>query len=196
MNKRLNLRNTTSTSSLFLLPMLELNRSFIESHFATNVFHSDYFKPNLNNNILILYNPRNKKEFSEFINLLMTLPEYVENYPLNDDYHIVVFKTPKIYNEDYKTFLTGQYSKISDKLKRKILKYFDKGIESDLYGVLYKTEAKRRSLSHQLSHTRDGYPVLPVEIKETEEYLDILYPEKEVLRYNSLGARLHRHIVN
>ena len=60
------------------------------------------------------------------------------------------FHVPNKYYQDYLLFMNSKYSHLSETLKKKILKFYNLGISSQVYKVLYRDVQRRRELEEEL----------------------------------------------
>ena len=79
---------------------------------------------------------------------------FIKKYNTEDGI-IYMLKVPDIYKDDYFHFLKGKYSKFSKKAKELLCKQACKNSiksphETQIYGILYKTEARKRELEKSL----------------------------------------------
>ena len=80
-----------------------------------------------------------------------------------------VFNIPKRHVRNYKKFINGKYSKLSQSYKFAILEFHDKDLDDTLGQVLFKAERRKRTLERKLG------AALP----EDSELLSIIDTKKE-----------------
>jgi hypothetical protein len=109
-------------------------------------------------------------DYVKFERKLELMSEFDTDYDYSEDRQVMyVMNIPSEHAEDFKLFLEGKYSKFSDGLKAKIIKFWNlKDTESLFYGALYANEAaKKNLLSESKDKTKGEYwdkPVLTREI--------------------------------
>lgn len=114
-------RKTDTT--IFLMPVLDINRSKMELHKFMDSFLDDVSRDvHHEDSIYILFKPDNLEEFEEFLEQEKErYKEIVDDYDYIGGYVIVVYKFPKEFLPDMQLILEGKYSKTSNKFKNKFL---------------------------------------------------------------------------
>lgn len=145
--KEINQTNAT----IFVLPMLyhkDRNDSFFITKNFENCYIGDANYPNLGKKIFLLYKYQMSVEYVKFERKIESIPEFSTDYDYADERQVVyVFDIPEEHKEDFQSFLKGEYSKFSNELKIKILKFWGlKDSEGLIYGALYANEAAKENL--------------------------------------------------
>lgn len=188
------MRGTFNTVDLnhslrFIVPFLGISIQTIEKY-CLNAYFGDTSYPNLTNHVFLLFeyydDPLNKRLVKE----LTSLPDYEFSYQPSESLIIYVYKIPESFQKDYELFRQSKYSKISDENKKAIKKFFSLNPTNDLYGILYRTEARRKHLEKYFSECPDGTEVSHVSLPEDAEYSSILNPEKEIFSMDTLLKQL------
>jgi len=106
--------------------------------------------------LYLKYRYFNSDNFKKFDEKLLKHPLLVKD--LSEERYFITykFKIPIKYQKDIDLILKGKFSKMSEGLKKQILKFYDTTEESTIGGVIYKT-AKRK--------------------KELEDFIDITIPD-------------------
>lgn len=136
----LNFKKTESTR--FLLPMVhpDLSAEFFITDSFVNCFAYDENKPHLNNVIFLVYKYINSYAFIQHEKKLVKFDSYLTDY----DYDITgqtvyAFKTEPSLRNDRERILSGLYSQISSEYKYRLLRFWNVGIMSNFFGLLYHT---------------------------------------------------------
>lgn len=124
-------------SRYFVLPILGENiNSFTH---LNNVYIGDFTHPEYVNCLFILYN---KKE-----DRLERLSYFKDMYELNGKY-MYVYQIPENHLDDLNKFTNGDYSKLSDDYKRRIIKYVP--LSTNVKDIINPTEQGLKSLADKL----------------------------------------------
>lgn len=139
---------TKNKSFLFLLPLLQLkSNSGIINAYIGNI--SEDSGDLVNHNIYLI---------CETSNYYVEGSKYFQHkVKLEDDSTILyTLRFPEEFSREYQYFLEGKYSKFSEEAKQILCKNAckntrNKPTDTNMYGVLYKTEEKRKQLEEVLS---------------------------------------------
>jgi hypothetical protein len=113
-------------------------------------------------------------------NSLSTNPNYISDYKPTETLIMYCYKVPNKHLRDFEMFKRSKYSQISDEGKTQIRKWHSLTPNKDLYGIIYKTPAKKQALENKLAVVMsDGSIKSEVILAEDAEYLDVLDPERE-----------------
>ena len=160
-------------SSMFVLPMLGGSRHlFMYNSQLLNAFigfndHVDC--------IVLLYRWSGDPLFAKFENALKQFQSFIISYD-PDPYHVIfVFKIPTDHEEDYKKFLIGKYSELSDIFKLKIIDFHNAELDGTLGQILFKSNNRRLELEEKLG----------CKLPEDSELLSIINEEDEILNLNN-----------
>lgn len=133
-------------TSVYLLPCLEGSKtSFSYNGYMINAYIDEDGK-----HINVLYRYFSDKFYKNIEFKLSQHKLYLSTKDINNEYVIHKFKIPEEHINDVVLFTKGHYSKLSKKLKDRILKFHNKSKSSELYGILHKTEEQRNKLEHYL----------------------------------------------
>lgn len=132
---------TKATS--FILPMLGLANEYYGSCMV-NCYIGDVFKPELKDKIFLLFKFSNTRYFANLEAELQNMPEFHSSYSCGNEQEMFVFNVPKMYKKDYQLFKEGQYSKLSDVLKKETLRLNRLGPESNIWGAFTKSDRLRK----------------------------------------------------
>lgn len=144
-------------SIFFFLPML--GNFYHEFKNLRGVFIGAEELPELQNHIFLLFVNSNSPEFKENLSRLKSYANFYKSYK-PDKFHTMLIFTPTTeLKNDYDLLKQSKYSKISQKYKEHIFKFYNlrNGTSSsnpklynDIYSVLYKTENLRNFLMEKL----------------------------------------------
>lgn len=108
-------------------------------------------------------------------------PYYITKYSkLGDDASVYyVFRADFIDEFDLQKFINGEYSKLSDKLKQSLSKYYVKN--SKIYSSLYPTEKDRKELAERLNVYIPSNAEIISKPNKSEEFIsqDMLVDSRE-----------------
>lgn len=105
-----------------------------------NVFLGDKKHPSIKGNLFVLYKFIGTKDFIKYEESVKTNSLYVTSYDPDKQHVMMVFNIPDKYKLDFFHYKLSQYSKMSDKYKKKILATHNLDNTHILYHILYKTE--------------------------------------------------------
>lgn len=71
------------------------------------------------------------------------------HYEVDTNSYMVFLEFNKHQLEDVNNIINGHYSKINNENKKLMLKYWLVGMGSDLYGILYKTKARKAKIEEE-----------------------------------------------
>ena len=127
----------------FVLPMLYTKDRgddfFITKNFK-NCYIGDANHPELGDGIFILYNYKLTLEYIKFERKIELVPEYSEDYDYSKERQVMYnFTIPDEHTADFQLFKSGDYTKFSEELKRKILAFWkvDSEGSNSLSDILY-----------------------------------------------------------
>lgn len=152
-----------------LLPMLGAPTTWYGEHLI-NVYIGDRYRPEYDENILVLLRYSNDIEFIGLEDGLRQHPNYVTDYDPTTEEVMLVFSVPRDFLEDYYIFKRGKYSRLSPRLKYLILGNDDYGVN---YDILTRSPVRRKQYEM----------LLDVKIDENAELLDPPDPKIEVYGY-------------
>lgn len=161
-----------SRSSTFIMPFightqqdLRYNNEFINCFIGTEA-DGDY-----GSNIYLLYRYSGTLEFARFEDQLLNHPLYEETIEVDKFQTLYSFRIPEDKKDDIDKIIKGQYSKISENSKQRILDFnSDNHPNSTLHQILYKSRERRIKMEY------DYDCIIP----EDNELLSPFDPEKEI----------------
>ena len=141
-------------STLLIMPMLGSSKKlFFYNNFLVNCFVGT--KEEGEGSIVLLYRWSKDPRFLKFEAALKQFRNFIEFKDMSKDFILFKFKVPTKYKKDYKTFIDGKYSKLSNQYKNQILKFNDADIDSQIAQILYLGERRKSRLEHSLGITLD-----------------------------------------
>ena len=138
----------TNLSSIFAAPLLGGNRElFLWDKYFINAFIETHEEKNV---IALLYRFSGDVLFLKFEAALCAFRTF--KYKIDtDSYHVMfVFDIPDTSKSSYEKLIAGEYSKIDDFLKLKILDYHGFSMDGQTARVLFKSEILRKELEEKL----------------------------------------------
>jgi hypothetical protein len=138
-------------SYVFLPPMLEIDPVFMQMHLLLNVYLNSEDYPDIKNCMFLHYEYQDLEgSFARLENTFTKHADYRGMYEPDKYTTLFYFYVPEKWYTDYLIFLGSKYSKISESLKKRILKFYSLGNQSTVYKVLYRDEEKRKELEESL----------------------------------------------
>jgi hypothetical protein len=138
-------------SYVFLPPMLDLDPVYMQVHLMLNAYmFCDDVKSD-EEYIFLHYEYQDLDgSFARLENNFKQLPEFKGMFDPDKYTTIFYFEVPAEWHDDYMLFKQSRYSRISQKLKNKILRFYALGPQSQVYKVLYRDAEKKRQLEEEL----------------------------------------------
>jgi hypothetical protein len=136
-------------STLLIMPMLGGNKHlyFYNQHLI-NCFLGT--KKEGEGSITLLYRWSKDPLFLKFEGAIKQFRNFVKTTDVSKEFVLYKFDIPIKYKKDYKTFIKGKYSELSNNYKNQILKFHKADINSQISQILYKGEKRRNRLEHSL----------------------------------------------
>ena len=135
-------------SSLFVLPMLGGEKNlFFYNNLLVNCFIGI---PDHEGCIALLYRWSGDPLFLKFEKAIKQFRNYVDSCDISSELVMFIFDVPKKHVKNYKKFIDGKYSKLSDEYKTKILKFHGMNIDSQMAQILYKSKKRKKRIEHNL----------------------------------------------
>ena len=160
-------------STLFALPMLGGERRlFFYDNLLINCFIG---VPDHEGCIALLYRWSGDPLFLKFENALKQFRNYLDSYDVSETFIMFVFDVPTKHIKNYKSFITGKYSKFSSDYKTQILKFHGMDINSQLAQIVYKNEKRKKRLEHTLNVKLDDKAELYSILNKNQEIFDPNY---------------------
>ena len=167
-------------ASTFLLPMLYGSRvTFFWDKLFMNCFiatETDSYC------IALLYRWSGDPRFIEFEKTLSEFPNFRKTYDPDTQTVMFIFDIPHKHEDNYRTLLSGGYSKLSPDYKKDILLFHGLTPQSEIGQILYKDEKRRQRLSFKLG----------VQLNKDAELLSIIDYEQET--FNSEIYRCQKNL--
>lgn len=179
-------KNTTTT--LFLMPVIGLQRITVDKYGFINAYIRDKNKPEYEGNIHVLFKPESKEQILNFaLSEAVRTDLLISTYDYSNIYYVFVYRLEKKWEEDYKKIIEGKYSQLSkeykelipDKIKVNNGKYF-RFVRSLQYDILERAEAWRNALENEIGVTIDPNSELWNKWNDEKETLDI----NEIIKHN------------
>lgn len=141
-------------SYIFLPPMLEIDPVFMQIHLLLNVYLASDDLPDVKNSIFLHYEYQDiDGSFARLENTFKESPHFRGMYEPDKYTTIFYFHVPSRWFKDYLFFLNSRYSFLSEGFKKRILKFFNLGDQSQVYKVLYRDEERFKELEEELGVT-------------------------------------------
>lgn len=166
-------------SYVFLPPMLDLDPVYMQTHLMLNAY---LFCDDVESNedmIFLHYEYQDMDgSFARLENNFKQLSEFKGMFDPDKYTTIFYFEVPAQWYDDYLLFKESKYSRISAKLKKRILRFYALGPQSQVYKVLYKDAEKRKQLEEELD------VVLPeeAEVASALEFSSETYTSKNKIK--------------
>lgn len=139
-----------SKTTKFLLPLLGLdpNKIFLNSLFINSFIYFE--EGEFSNKIYLWYKFSGEKEFLEFEQSLINLPNFlcVKDVDSTSVYYCLAFE--KHLEETLNLIIEGKYSEIHEDYKQTILQFTDVTEKKLISDILYKHEDRRKALEQLL----------------------------------------------
>lgn len=162
-------------SRTYFVPLLN---DFIEIHksLLVDTYLYDIDKPDYNisriEGLFIMFRWSDNDVHRQYEQSLLDSGYLREHYDIDTEHYMVYLKFPIDFIMDVHLILQGKYSKISEKSKRSIIKYWQATSTSDIYGTLFKTEARKKKLEELIGTTLDEDAELASIIELGDEVFD------------------------
>ena len=142
------LANTESRTkaSYFITPMLgESKETFRWDQYFVNTYLSkdEQFA-------FVKYRFFNVDDYKKFEYVLTRHNLFIKMIDKNHQHVLFQFRIPEVYLKEIPRFLQGQYSKLSESYKQKILQFFHYNRGGELGQILYRTDRRKRQLELKL----------------------------------------------
>lgn len=182
-----------NVSTVMLLPVVKINRKLVNNFYKygfknTYLFIEREYKFNV---IHLLFEPEKfDQDFNEFIFELSSNPNYIETIDVGYKKVLVTFKIPNQFEVDFRLFLEGKYSKLSDGFKKcfpfeKPVKNERGDIKRDMSGAVVMEPSTFFHIFNRTEKLRKKYEEslgLDYQLPTDLELYDIVNIEKENLK--------------
>ena len=136
-------------SSIFVMPMLGGSRRLF---FWTRLFLNCFIKTEDEQDcIALLYRWSDDPLFFKFEKALKAFKDFKKVYNPTNNTILFIFDIPKDSKKDFKNFINGKYSKLSNKYKLDILRFHNQSIDEEIGEVLYKDPVRREKMEARLN---------------------------------------------
>ena len=161
---------------IFILPLLLKDYIYFDYNYS---LYNGYISEDYNY-LYLTYKFLSTQSFLNLEEKLYKLPNFIEIYDPNKDFVIFKFKLKEKDKEDITLIMNGNYSLISDTLKRKILLFHGLGKESFIGQVLYRNPALKLSLERKIG----------VRLSSKTELMSKLIKENEIWTYQNISQKI------
>jgi len=157
-------------STRFIIPVLGISRNEIGLEYLFNAYL--YYESDDSEKYLYLcYRYIDDDNFKELETKLRKNINFVSQLEPNSEKTIFKFKIPDRFIDGVKLLVQGKYSKISEELKRTILRHHNIGRESDIGYILYRNPEAVKVLEKELRiRLDDNIDIFQKMNKEDETY--------------------------
>lgn len=166
-------------SYVFLPPMLDLDPVYMQVHLMLNAYMFCDDVQSDGNLIFLHYEYQDLDgSFARLENNFKQLPEFKGMFDPDKYTTIFYFEVPVQWYDDYVLYKESKYSRISQKLKNKILRFYALGPQSQVYKVLYRDAEKKKQLEEELD------VILPedAEVASALEFSNETYTSKNKIK--------------
>lgn len=166
-------------SYVFLPPMLDLDPVYMQVHLMLNAYMFCDDVQTDGNMIFLHYEYQDLEgSFARLENNFKQLPEFKGMFDPDKYTTIFYFEVPTQWHDDYVLYKESKYSRISQKLKNKILRFYALGPQSQVYKVLYRDAEKKKQLEEELD------VILPedAEVASALEFSNETYTSKNKIK--------------
>lgn len=166
-------------SYVFLPPMLDLDPVYMQVHLMLNAYMFCDDVQSDGNLIFLHYEYQDLDgSFARLENNFKQLPEFKGMFDPDKYTTIFYFEVPGQWHDDYVLYKESKYSRISQKLKNKILRFYALGPQSQVYKVLYRDAEKKKQLEEELD------VILPedAEVASALEFSNETYTSKNKIK--------------
>lgn len=180
-------------STIFLLYPLGLERRKLHALGFVQAYLKDAEKHDIEyeNPVFLLFKPTSPTVFQAFVdaeyervNKHTNTVDIVEDYDYIDGYVVLAYQLPKEFEEDYRKFLVGKYSRFSKKFRETYPKSVkikgDNGKDIDELSAQYRIINKIKELKDMLEDK------LAVTFDSDQEFFSKPNPDKETLSYEKV----------
>lgn len=175
------IENRKTDTTIFLMPVLGIDRNKLEEHNFIDAFLDDISKQiHYLNCIYILFKPESLEDFQNFLELEKErYPEILDDYDYSGGYVVVVYKFPDKFTGDMQLILNGKYSETSEAFKEKFLKVkkiiTESGLHRDLVSLQWLVFKKSNDIVQSWKEEYD------IDIEENQEVWGIPDMNREIL---------------
>lgn len=135
-------------TTMYLLPVLGKNMNFYSVNIRLiNSYLSEDYKY-----LYLKYRFSNTDGFKNLDKALQNHPLFRESSNPTKSHILFKFRIPIEYEKDIYLIMKGKFSRVSSKLKKRILQFYDTDETSHVGGVLYKTKERRKFLENVVGY--------------------------------------------
>lgn len=172
---------------MYLLPMLDWwdERTLINNQLR-GVFLSDKDYPELDNHIFVLYEFSGQRWFTSFEQVLKDSDYFVTSYEPDKRHVMFVYEVPAHQQVSYDMFMLSKYSRISEQLKQRIIKFHGPDNTKRAKAVMYREESMFVEWESKIN---EGLPVSQhIKIPRDQEASDALHMKNEAFDKSMTGV--------
>lgn len=176
----------SNKSMIYILPMLGFKDHQFCSKYQMpqsqfrNCFVGDNIK-GISNKIILVYEYSATNLYLNFVFTLKKHELFEDLYELDDKHSAFIFKVPEAHLNDYNKIIKGEYSQISKQYKEHIVSFHDLAVESETFGVLYRTGQRRDQLEEKINGGLPKFQWTKIppftELEEPFDSIEVLQPE-------------------
>ena len=161
----------TTDSAIFLTPMLFKTRAVLKwNTYFMNVF---VWMEGMNSpRLYLLLRKGYTDSFDKLDKFVKDHENFIDRLEVDDFSYMYIFDVPDEYQEDFLSYIKGMYSKLSEKLKVKILDFHSMKKNHEIYGILYKSDKRRDKVEERLG----------LKLPENAELYHIIDEERETYK--------------
>lgn len=139
-------------TSTFLLPFLNLdvNQVNLNSYFINSFLVKEHKR--FNNQIHLWYRFSNNSDYLEMEKYFLNLPNFVEYKDIDEVSVLYTLTVPEEHLSTVNQLIEGNYSKIHEIDKNKIIEFYKNTIIPNVEDILFKKESRRIQLEKFLEH--------------------------------------------
>ncbi len=186
MRKNLSNDHFVSRTFKYLLPLVSPPEK-LTKEYCIDAYCGDREHPELQNHVFLLFEFCSDPVDVKIETILTGNTNYQCHYHVSENYIMYVLKIPDCFSKDYAIFLKSQYSKMSENAKKAIKTFHKCAPNTRMYGILYKTELRKKALEEELSvFDVNGNLLSGVVIPDDIEYDSLIDLEQEIFNINSM----------
>ena len=143
-------------SRTYIVPLIhdyvEIHKSLMVNSYLFDLQRPEY-NVDKNQGLFVLFRWSDNEVYKLYEDTLLNSPYLVEHYDVDTEHYMLFLKYPADVLVDVDLILEGKYSKISEKSKRAIIKYWNAHSSTDVYGTLFRTAIRKQKLEDMIGST-------------------------------------------
>src|SRR5690349_2707436 len=164
-----------TTTSIFMVPTLKINKDRLYDHSFINAFIKDINREaEYENAVYLLFKPTDFTAFNHFVNTEYDrTSQIIDDYDYDGGYVVLIYILNPDYLEDFELIKQGKYSKTSSKFQElfpKVVKIIKNGLHKDEVSLQHKIFRKSGDL-REYWEERIGTQ-LPEEMEVWEKFIE------------------------